>query len=119
MDGSLRMCIDYRQLNRVNINNKYPLTQMDDLFDQLQRASYFSKIYLMLGYHKLRVRGEDIPKMTFKTRYGHSEFLVMSFGLSNDPATFIDLMNRVIRNYIDYFVIVFIDDILVYSKIED
>ena len=96
-DRSVRMCIDYRQLNKVTIKNKYPLPQIDDLFDQLQGASYLSNIDLRSGYYQLRVRGEDIPKMEFRTRYGYYEFLVMSFDLTNATTTFMDLMNRVIR----------------------
>ncbi|KAF3676518.1 putative zinc finger CCCH domain-containing protein 19-like isoform X2 [Capsicum annuum] len=115
-NGSSRMCIDYRQLNKVTVKNKYPLPRIDDLFDQLQRASYFSKIDLRFGYHQLKVRECDIPKTAFHTRYGHFEFLVISFGLTNAPAAFMDLMNRVFRQYLDMFVIVFIDDILVYSQ---
>lgn len=117
-DGSMRMCIDYRELNKVTIKNKYPLPRIDDLFDQLQGASYFSKIDLRSGYHQLKVREEDVPKTAFRTRYGHYEFLVMPFGLTNAPAAFMDMMNRVCRSMLDKSVIVFIDDILVYSKSE-
>ena len=117
-DGSLRMCIDYRQLNKVTIKNKYPFPRMDDFCDQLQGASYFSKIKLRSGYHQLRVRSEDIPKTAIWTRYGHYEFLLMSFGLTNSPTTFMDHMNRVFQSYLDSFVIVFIDDNFVYSKNE-
>ena len=118
-NGSLRMCIDYRQLNKVTVKNKYLLSRIDDLFDQLQSASYFSKIDLRSGYHQLKVRECDIPKTTFRTRYGYFKFLVMSFGLTNAPTAFMDLMNRVFRPYLDIFVIVFIDDILVHSRSED
>ncbi|GJR24544.1 putative reverse transcriptase domain-containing protein [Tanacetum coccineum] len=115
-DGSFRMCIDYRELNKLTVKNRYPLLRIDDLFDQLQGSSVYSKIDLRSGYHQLRVCEEDIPKTAFKTRYGHYEFQVMPFGLTNAPVVFMDLMNQVCKPYLDKFVIVFIDDILIYSK---
>ncbi|GJT07479.1 putative reverse transcriptase domain-containing protein [Tanacetum coccineum] len=117
-DGSFRMCIDYRELNKLMVKNRYPLPRIDDFFDQLQGSSVYSKIDLRSGYHQLRFREEDIPKTAFKTRYSHYEFQVMLFGLTNAPAVFVDLMNRVCKPYLDKFVIVFIDDILIYSKIK-
>nr|GEU53439.1 putative reverse transcriptase domain-containing protein [Tanacetum cinerariifolium] len=115
-DGSFRMCIDYRELNKLTVKNRNLLPRIDDLFDQLQGSSVYSKIDLRSGYHQLRVRDENIPKTAFKTRYGHYEFQVMSFGLTNAPAVFMDLINRVCKPYLDKFVIVIIDDILIYSR---
>jgi hypothetical protein len=114
-DGTKRMCIDYRSLNEVTIKNKYPLPQIEDLFDQLRGASVFSKIDLRSGYHQLRIRPLDILKTTFITKYGLYEFTVMSFGLTNAPTYFMYLMNNMFMDYLDKFVVVFIDDILVYS----
>nr|GFB76562.1 putative reverse transcriptase domain-containing protein [Tanacetum cinerariifolium] len=115
-DRSFRMCIDYRELNKLTVMNRYPLPRIDDLFDQLQDSSVYPKIDLRSGYHQLRVRDEDIPKTAFRTRYRHYEFQVMAFGLTNAPAVFMDLMNRMCKPYLDKFVIVFIDDILIYSR---
>jgi hypothetical protein len=115
-DGSMRMCIDYRSLNEVTIKNKYPLPRIDDLFDQLQGAKYFSKIDLRLGYHELRIKEADVQKTTFVTRYRQYEFTVMPFGLTNASTFFINLMNKVFMEELDKFVVVFIDDILIYSK---
>jgi hypothetical protein len=118
-DGSRRMCVDYRSLNEVTIKNKYPLPRIEDLFDQMRGAKVFSKIYLQSGYHQLKIRMEDIPKTTFTSRYGLYEFIVMSFGLTNTPAYFMYLMNKVFMEYLDKFVVVFIDDILVFSRNEE
>ncbi|TYJ99713.1 ty3-gypsy retrotransposon protein [Cucumis melo var. makuwa] len=115
-DGSMRHCFDYRELNMVTVKNRYPLPKIDDLFDQLQGATVFSKIDVCSSYHQLRIRDSDIPKTNFRSRYGHYEFILMSFGLTNAPAVFMDLMKRVFKDFLDTFVIVFIDDILVYSK---
>jgi hypothetical protein len=117
-DGTKRTCIDYRALNEVTVKNKYPLPRIKDLFDQLRGASVFLKIDLRSGYHQLRIRPSDIPKTTFITKYGLYEFMVMSFSLTNPPAYFMYLMNSVFMDYLDQFVVVFIDDILVYSQNE-
>ena len=114
-DGSLRLCTDYRELNKVTIRNQYPLPRINDLFDQLQGVRVFSKIDMRSGYHQLKIWSEDVPKTAFRTRYGHYEFLIMTFGLTNAPTAFMDLMNRIFQPYLDRFVIVFIDDILIYS----
>ncbi|WVZ96994.1 hypothetical protein U9M48_042565 [Paspalum notatum var. saurae] len=113
-----RMCVDYRTLNKVTIKNKYPLPRIDDLFDQLQGACVFSKIDLRSGYHQLKIRPSDIPKTAFTTKYGLYEYTVMSFGLTNAPAYFMQLMNSVFMDYLDKFVVVFIDDIFIYFKTE-
>jgi len=118
-DGTKRLCVDYRGLNQVTIKNKYPLPHIDALFDQLKGAKVFSKIHLQSGYHQLRIKEEDIEKTAFSTRYGHYEYVVMSFGLTNAPAVFIEAMNRMLHPYLDVFVVVFIDDILIYSKTEE
>ncbi|CAJ2644645.1 unnamed protein product [Trifolium pratense] len=118
-EGSMRLCIDYRQLNKVTIKNKYPLPRIDDLMDQLVGACVFSKIDLRSGYHHIRVKTEDIPKTAFRTRYGHYEYSVMPFGVTNAPGVFMEYMNRIFHSFLDKFVVVFIDDILVYSKSEE
>ena len=117
----MRLCVDYRALNEVTIKNKYPLPRIDDLFYQLKGAKYFSKIdlrlgYYQLGYYQLKIKESDISKIAFATRYGQFEFTVMSFGLTNAPAYFMNLMNKVFIDELDKFVVVFIDDILIYSK---
>lgn len=118
-DGTRRMCIDYRALNDVTIKNKYPLPRIEDLFDMLRGAIIYSKIDLRSGYHQIKIRKGDIPKTAFTSRYGLYEFLVMSFGLTNAPANFMYLMNKVFMEYLDKFVVVFIDDILVFSRSEE
>ena len=118
-DGSLRMVVDYRGLNKVTIKNKYPLPMINDLFDQLQGAKVFSKIDLRSGYHQLIFQEQDIPKTAFTTRYGLYEYTVMSFGLTNAPAYFMNMMSKVFMEFLDKFIVVFIDDILVYSKNEE
>ena len=115
-DGTLRICVDYRPLNAVTIKNKYPLPRIDTLFDQLAGAKVFSKIDLHFGYHQIKIRPQDIPKIAFSTRYGLYEYLAMSFGLTNAPAIFMYLMNSVFMPELHKFVVVFIDDILIYSK---
>jgi hypothetical protein len=117
-DGTQRMCVDYRSLNEVSIK-KYPLPRIDDLFDQLKRACVFSKIDLRSGYHQLKIQASNIPKIAFITRYGLYEYAVMSFGLTNAPAYFIYLMNKVLMEYLDKFMVIFIDDILIFSKNEE
>jgi hypothetical protein len=118
-DGSSQLCTNYRKLNDVTIKNKYPLPKIDDLFDQLIGAQVFSKIDLRTRYHQLKIRATDIPKTAFTTRYRLYEYTVMSFGLTNAPAFFMSLMNKVFMEFLDKFVVVFIDDILIYSKSED
>ena len=116
---TLRLSIDLRQLSKVIVKNKYPLPRIDDLFDQLKDAKIFSKIDLRSGYHQVRIKDEDISKTAFRTRYGHYEFTMVPFGLTNAPTVFMCLMNGVFKDYLDKFVIVFLDDILVYSKTEE
>jgi hypothetical protein len=118
-DQSLRLCVDYRPLNAVTVKNKYPLPRINILFDQLAGAKVFSKVNLCLSYHQIKIRPEDVPKTAFSTRYGLYEYLVMSFGLTNAPAHFMYLMNSVFMPELDKFVVVFIDDILIYSKSEE
>src|SRR3954466_1707421 len=115
-EGSLRLCVDYCALNKITIKNRYPLPRIEELMDRLAGAKYFSKIDLYSGYHQIRIKEEDISKTAFRTRYGHFEFCVLPFGLTNAPATFMTLMNDIFRDHLDKFVIVYLDDILVYSK---
>jgi hypothetical protein len=118
-DKSKRLCVDYRALNQVTIKNKYPLPRIDVLFEQLRGAQVFSNFDLNSGYHQLRIHEEDIEKSSFSTRYGHFEFIVMSFGLTNAPAAFMEAMNRMLHEFLDDFVVLFLDDILIYSKTEE
>jgi len=115
----MRLCIDYRQLNKVTIKNRYPLPRIDDLMDQLVGARMFSKIDLRLGYHHIKVKDEDMQKTAFRTRYGHYEYTVMPFGVTNAPGVFMEYVNRIFHVYLERFVVVFIDDILIYSKFEE
>jgi hypothetical protein len=115
-DGGRRMCGDFRNLNNVTIKNKYPLLRIQDLFDQVHGAGVFYKIDLRSGYHQIKIKPEDVPKTAFVSRYGHHEYLVVLFGLTNAPAIFMNLMNKIFMPFLDNFVIVFIDDILIYSK---
>jgi hypothetical protein len=118
-DGTQQMCVDYRSLNEVTIKNKYPLLRIEDLFDQMKGASVLSKIDLRSGYHQLKIRESDIPKTAFRSRYGLYEYTVMSFGLTNAPTYFMYLMNKLFMEYLDKFVVVFIDNILIFSKTEE
>jgi hypothetical protein len=118
-DGMLRLCIDFRQLNKVTIKNKYPLPKIDDLFDQLKGARIFSKIDFKSSYHQVRINQEDVSKTTFRTRYGNYDFTIVPFGPSNAPIVFMCLMNGVFREYLEKFVIMFLDDILIYDKSEE
>jgi hypothetical protein len=118
-DGTQRLCVDYHSLNEVTIKNKYPLPRIDVVFDQMKGACVFSKIHLRSGYHQLKIRASNIPKTTFITLYGLYEYIVMSFGLTNAPAYFMYLMNKVFMEYLDKFVVVFIDDILIFSRNEE
>jgi len=115
-DGSSRLCVDYRQLNKITIKNKYPLPRIDNLMDHLHGSSVFSKIDLWPGYHQILVKSDDVQKTAFRSRYGHYEYVVMPFGVTNAPAVFMDYMNRIFRSFLDKFVVVFIHDILIYSK---
>jgi len=118
-DDSIRLCVDYREFNKVTIKNWYSLLRIDDLMDQLVGVEVFSKIDLKSGYHQIRVKAEDISETMFRTRYVHCEYSVMPFGVTNAPGVFIEYMNRIFHPYLDRFVVVFIDNILVYSKSEE
>ena len=116
-DGKLRLCVDYREQNKLTVKNKYPFPRIDDMLDLLGGAKVFSKIDLRSGYHQIRIKPEDNPQTAFRTRYSHYEYLVMPFGLTNAPAIFMDYMIRIFRPYLDKFVVVFIDDILIYARL--
>jgi hypothetical protein len=118
-DGTLWLCIDYRKLNKMTIKNKYPFPRIDDLFYHLKGATIFSKIDLRSRYHQVRIKDEDIHKKYFRTIYGHYEFLVVPFGLTNVPTTFLCLMNNILNKYLVKFVLLFVDNILVYSKTKE
>ena len=115
-DGSSCLCVDYRQLNKMTIKNKYPLLRIDDLMDQLHGAAVFLMIDLRSGYHQILVKADDVQKTAFRSRYGHYEYMVMSFGVTNALAVFMDYMSRIFRPFLDKFVVVFINDILIYSR---
>ena len=115
-DGTLRLCVDYPALNKITVKNKYPLPRIDDLLDQLQGSTVFSSLDLTSGYHQIRITPEDVPKTAFSTPFGHYEFKALPFGLTNAPATFQAVMNDIFRPYIGKFVLVYLDDILVFSK---
>ena len=118
-DGTLRLCIDYSQLNKMAIKNRYSFPCIEDLFDQLRGETIFSKIDLRYGYHEVQIKDEDIFKTTFRTRYGHYEFVIMPFGITNAPDVFMCLMNNVMHKYLYEFMVIFINDILIYSKSEE
>ena len=118
-DGTLHLCIDYHQLNKMKIKNRYPLPRINDMFDQIREATIFLKIDLRYGYHQVKIKYAHIIKIAIKNRYGHYEFVVMSFGGTNAPTSFMCLMNNVLSKYMDKFTVVFIDDILIYSKTKE